>query len=128
MVGHLRQAREDIAQVLERIFPVALTRDDDGVDDGRALAGVGVPHEEPVLFSDARGSDGVLDQVGVQLGVPMTNVGSQWVPVAQPVVAGFSQVGLRHDLTAQCERDGMQPFERTLTAALAAPGAGLVGD
>ena len=63
LVGHRRQLREDIAQILEGVFSMAYrsTREDDRVDDGRPLAGVGMAHEEPVLvFSDAKMQNGLI--------------------------------------------------------------------
>ena len=43
LVGQAGQAGEEVAQVGERILAVALAGDDQGVEDGRALAGVGMP-------------------------------------------------------------------------------------
>ena len=50
LIGHRGEPGEDVAQIGERIFAVPLTRDDDRVDDRRALAGVGVADEEEVLL------------------------------------------------------------------------------
>jgi hypothetical protein len=36
----------------------------------------GKAHEEPALLSEARQPVGVLDEFGVELGVPMPNVGA----------------------------------------------------
>ena len=49
-VGEGGQPGEDVAHVGVRILSVALAGDDDRVDDGRALAGVGVAYKEPVLL------------------------------------------------------------------------------
>jgi hypothetical protein len=56
--GHGGQPAEDIAQVSERIDLSALAGDDNRLNDGRSLSGVGVANEEPVLFPDGGGSDG----------------------------------------------------------------------
>ncbi len=62
-IGHLRQPSEDVPHVGHRVFAVSLAPDDQRVEYHRALAGVGVPDKQPVLFSDARGTDRIFDQV-----------------------------------------------------------------
>ena len=52
-IAHAGQTREDVPQVGERVFAVALTRDDDRVEDGGALSGVGMADEQPVFLADA---------------------------------------------------------------------------
>ncbi len=52
-IVHARQTREDVPQVGERVFAVALTRDDDRVEDGGALSGVGMADEQRVFLADA---------------------------------------------------------------------------
>ena len=44
------QPVEDVAQVGVGVFPVALAGDDDRVDDGGALAGIGMSDKEPVFL------------------------------------------------------------------------------
>jgi hypothetical protein len=39
---------------------MALARDDQGVEDGRALTGVRMADEEPVFLADARRADGIF--------------------------------------------------------------------
>ena len=41
-IAHAREPREEVAQVGERVFAVALTRDNDRVEDGGASAGSNV--------------------------------------------------------------------------------------
>ena len=53
LIGHARQVGEDILQVCQRIFAVALARHDQRVEDGRALARIGVPDEQPVFLSES---------------------------------------------------------------------------
>ena len=50
LVAHRRQAGEHVFHVSVRVFAVALAGDDDRVDDGRALASVGVADKQPILF------------------------------------------------------------------------------
>ena len=54
VIGHGRQTPEDIAQTEQRIDPVPAARADDEIDDGRALAGVRMTDEGPVLRGCAR--------------------------------------------------------------------------
>ncbi len=82
---HLRQAGEHVAQVGEWILPVPLARDDDRVDDGGALAGVGMADEEPVLFSNRRRADGIFNQVVVQPRLTMLQMRGERRPVPQQV-------------------------------------------
>ena len=63
LVCHARQPGEQVFQVSQRILAVTLTGHDQGVEDRRTLAGLGVTDKQPVLLSDARGTDGVLDEV-----------------------------------------------------------------
>lgn len=60
LVGHGREPGEHIFQVDERIDAVALAGDNDRINDRRALARVGMTDEEPVLFAQRRGPDGVF--------------------------------------------------------------------
>ena len=50
LIGHPRQTSEDVAQVGMRIFSVTQTGDDQRVENGGALARIGMPEEEPVLL------------------------------------------------------------------------------
>jgi hypothetical protein len=64
LVGHAGQPGQEVAQVGERVFAVALAGDDQRVEDGRALAGVGMPDKQPVLFADAGRPQGGTSQGG----------------------------------------------------------------
>ena len=66
---HRGQAGEQVSDVGLRIMPVAQAGDDDRVEDGGALAGVGVADEEPVLLPERGRPDVVLDDVGVEPGL-----------------------------------------------------------
>jgi hypothetical protein len=52
-VGHGRQADEDILHVGHGVLAVVLARDNQGVEDGRALSGVGMTDKQPVFLADA---------------------------------------------------------------------------
>src|ERR1043165_1257975 len=92
--GHARQLCEDITEVKVRIDTVALAGDDDGVDDRRALSGVGVADEEPVFLSDGGGADGVFDEVVVESHRAVCGDGGERGPLREHVGAGESEHGL----------------------------------
>ena len=50
VVGHGRQPREHVLQVGVGIEAAALSRDDERVEHGGAVPGLGVADEEPVLL------------------------------------------------------------------------------
>jgi hypothetical protein len=49
-VGHVRQAGKHLAKISVGIESTAAAAFDDGVDDGAALAGLGVADEKPVFL------------------------------------------------------------------------------
>jgi hypothetical protein len=49
-VGHLGQPGEHVFEVGVRIDASAATAFDEGVNNSAALSGIGIAHEEPVLF------------------------------------------------------------------------------
>jgi hypothetical protein len=59
-VGQVREAGEHVAEVGVGIDPPAAAAFDDRIEDGSALAGLGLADEEPILFADGRGADGVF--------------------------------------------------------------------
>jgi hypothetical protein len=84
---------------------VALAGYDDRVDDRRALAGVGVAYKEPVLLADRRRPDRVFDEVVVEAGLPVAQVGRERIPVAEEVVAGPAEERLRPSLLPRSAGD-----------------------
>ena len=50
LVGHPRQAREDVFEIRERVLLMALARHDERVEDRGALAGLRMTNEEPVFL------------------------------------------------------------------------------
>ena len=91
LVAHRGEAGEHVFHVGVRVFAVALTGDDDRVDDGRSLAGIGVADEEPVLLPNGRGPDGVFNEVVVQSGLAVLEMCGQRGPLVEQVGAGFAQ-------------------------------------
>lgn len=94
LVGHGRQAGEDVAQISERFDAVAQARDDDRVEDGAALAGVGMADEQPVLPADGGGTHGVFDQVVVEPGLAVLDVARERAPLAEQITGGQTEPGL----------------------------------
>src|SRR4051812_19370835 len=66
LIGQVRQAGEHVAEGGVRFNPTAAATLDDGVNDCAALTGVGFADEQPVLFSEGGGANGVLDEIIVQ--------------------------------------------------------------
>ena len=66
-VGGAGQSGEDVTEVGVRIDPTTAAAFDDGVEDGAAFPGLGLPDEQPVLLAEGGGADGVFDQVLVDL-------------------------------------------------------------
>ena len=56
----MRQAGEDVVQVSVRIESATAARFDDSVQDGAAFPGLGFADEQPVLFAEGGGADGVF--------------------------------------------------------------------
>src|SRR5690606_19069211 len=65
LVGHARQAAQDVGEVNLGVEAVAAGTFDHRVDDRAALAGGFATKKEPVLLADSRWPDAVLDEIGV---------------------------------------------------------------
>lgn len=76
------------------VLAVSLTGYDDRVEDGRALAGIGMADKQPVLLADGRRSDGILDQIIVEARFAVAQVRSQRLPVVEQVRASPAETGL----------------------------------
>lgn len=112
LVGHRGQAREHIAQISERILAVPLARDDERVDDRRALARVGMADKQPVLLADRRGPDRVFDEVVVQPREGVVLMRNEHLPVVEQVSARLAEARLRQRSPAETLGDAAQPMER----------------
>lgn len=82
---HRGQAGEQVADIDLRVVPMPEAGDDDRVEDGGALAGVGVADEEPVLLPKRGGADVVLDDVGVEPGLAVAQVRGQAFPLRKQI-------------------------------------------
>lgn len=91
LIGHSRLAREDVFEVGKGFFAVALAGNDNRVDDGGALAGVGMTDEEPVSFSDARRPDRVLYS---EMAITPSRVRGGWMLSRDRTVSPPQQLGV----------------------------------
>ena len=69
---------------------MSLAADHDGVDNRTALARVGMSNEQPILFTDGRGTDRILDKIIINLQVTALAIDLRPAPDSQGVVAGLS--------------------------------------
>lgn len=60
MIGHERQAREDIPQIRIGVHAPPAATLDDRIDNGPTLASLRFPHEQPVLLAQRRRPDSVF--------------------------------------------------------------------
>jgi hypothetical protein len=63
---------------------------DDGIQDGATFPGFGVADEEPVLFAQGSGPDGILHEVLVDLDMAIVKVDAEQFPVAQGVIKSLA--------------------------------------
>ena len=126
LVAHCGQTGEHVLHVRVRVFAVALTGDDDRVDDGRSLSGVRVSDEQPVLFPNGGGPDGIFNEVVIQSGLAVLEMRGERCPLVEQVGAGFAQVGTWQDLSAFAQPLGelFQCGERTDVSLVAGASLG----
>jgi hypothetical protein len=103
LVGHGRQPGQDVAQIGVGGVAEALAGNDDRVDDGGTLAGLGMSDEEPVFLSNRRGSDGVFNGVVIQTGPAVRAMGDEDLPITEqiprPVISlDIAWQGVRNDV------------------------------
>ena len=82
-VGHVGQAAEDIPKVGIGIDAAASATLDKGVKDGSPVTGLSLADEQPVLLSERRRANGVLDQVVVDFQPAIEQIFLQRRPQAQ---------------------------------------------
>lgn len=104
-VGHGGETCEDIAQVGVRIDMATATGFDEGVEDGAAVTGGGIAEEEPVFLSDGGGSDGVFDEVIVDLNSSVVEEHAEEIPIGEGVVDGHAHAAAREIATGKFEAD-----------------------
>ena len=87
---HGGQAGEDVFEVVTRIDAEAVAVLDEGVEDGGFFASVFATNEEPVLGSELGGTDGVFDEVVVDLDAAVAQIGPEVGPLVEGVGDGFA--------------------------------------
>jgi hypothetical protein len=65
VVGHARQASQHVFEVSVGIDAPPAATFDDSVNDGSAFSGIGIAHEEPVLFSKSGWTNSIFQEVVV---------------------------------------------------------------
>ena len=83
LIGHGREFPEDILEVGEGIDAMSLTGHHDGVDDSGLIACTGMADEEPIFFADGRRTDGVLDEVIVDLDLTVIDPFGEAFPMGE---------------------------------------------
>jgi hypothetical protein len=63
VIGHVGQASQDVAEIGEWIKAAPTAVFNDRVDDGAALAGIGIADEKPVFLAQCRWADGIFHKV-----------------------------------------------------------------
>ena len=87
---HAGQTVENVFEVVTRIDPETAAVLDEGVEDGGFPAGVLAADEEPVLGPELGGTDGVLDEVVVDLDAAVCQIGLEVGPLVEGVGDGFA--------------------------------------
>lgn len=108
---HGRQSLKDFTKIVGGIDIKFAASFDEAVNDGTGLAGVRAAEEEKVLFADGRGTDGVLDEVVVDLEPSMLEVKVECIPAFEGVVDRFAKVALRQLSGPLGFEDGFYPFQ-----------------
>jgi len=90
-VGHRGQPGKHVAQIGMGIDAAAAATLDNGVEDGAAFAGIGIAEEEPVLFSERRRSNRVLDQIIINLKSAIFEIDAKQGPVGERVIDGLAK-------------------------------------
>ena len=76
---------------------MAAARADEGVDDGRALTGVGMSDEEPVFRTELGRANRVFHDVGVESRLTVVKMSGQRLPLGEEIAARFTEARLWQD-------------------------------
>ena len=98
VVGGSREPGEDIEEVGVGVNTVTAAGFHDGVEDCRFLPCLSRPDKEPVLFSYSRGSDGILDEIVVDLHPALIQVNEQGVPDGKGIADCLACIALGQEL------------------------------
>lgn len=89
------QAAEDIGEVILRIDAAAPATDQDGVNNGTAPTSIGMSNEEPSFAANGRGTDGVFDQVVIDLESPIAEISRQRIIIIEEVADRLTECAFR---------------------------------
>ena len=93
---------ENVLQVSVRVEAATPATFDDGVNDGATFSGISVSHEQPVLLADGRGTNGIFDQVVVDLHPAVCQINRQGAPKAQRIINGSNPSCLNTTTASAC--------------------------
>ena len=119
LVRHGGQTREQIAQVRQGIFAVALTRDDQGLNNRGALTSVRVADEQPIFFANSRWAKGIFNGVIIDFGFTVIQMSGQGGPLVKQVRTGLAKERLGQDQLAQAQGGFFQQGKGERKMALA---------
>lgn len=106
----VRQVLEEVLEVLERGQVVGLGSLDDAVNGGAGFGSFRGVAEQPILATDGEIADGTLADVVRERSVAAFQEGLEPFFMAQGVLDGFAELGLRQDLRL----DVLKPCEISL--------------
>lgn len=104
---------------------MALAGDGQRVDDRGAVTGVTASDKEPVLLAQSAGTDGIFDEVVVDLDLAVVKVFAEGFPELEGVGAGFTEGGIRQGPPGTDTDRDMDPFEDAFLFGQPAPFPGL---
>src|ERR1017187_132968 len=111
-VGGRGEPGEDVTQVRIGIDSTTAAAFNDGVEDGAAFSGLGFADEEPILFAERRGPDGIFHKILIYLDASIVEVNTEQRPQVQRVVDGQAHPAARQvtALAFQLGEDAMEPL------------------
>lgn len=123
LVVHGWELGEDVPKVFVWIDAEPLAGDQHRVNDGATSSGLGRADKKPVFLAYGGGTDGVLDQVVVDLSFAVFKQGLDQWPLGKGVCGGLSQFAFGESLVAADAGEPMQPGEQDGQFGFAEPGA-----
>ena len=119
LVGRGGQALQHVFEVGVRFHTVAPAVFEQSVNDGAALAGFFGAEEQPVLFADGGGPDGIFHQVIVDLHLAVVQEPFQGRPLVQGLADGLAHRALRQGAKTQQVEGAMTAFHDHAAVAAA---------
>jgi hypothetical protein len=116
----MRQAAQDVGEVVVGIDAAASAADQKRVEDGASPAGIGMSNEEPALAANGGGTDAVFDEVIVDFEEAVLEIAGQSVVLVEEVVESLAHGALRQERGLEFGSLGLHPipYFRSLLPAL----------